>query len=132
MNYIKYISKELSIIELGGQAATQQMIDDGWFEYHGEIPPNSTNIFNLIDGVLTPYIRTMSNSELVEKYKKYLSDTDYKMLPNYVPNAGEDLDAIIAKRNEARDFIRNNYEKASYAEPGSFGTGSPSPTLLNL
>ena len=44
----------------------------------------------------------------IQEAKAYLANTDYKMLPNYVPKADEDLDAIIAKRNETREFIRNN------------------------
>lgn len=44
----------------------------------------------------------------IQEAKLYLANTDYKMLPNYVPKANEDLDAIIAKRNETREFIRNN------------------------
>ena len=43
-----------------------------------------------------------------QEAKTYLANTDYKMLPNYVLKADEDLNAIIAKRNEAREFIRNN------------------------
>lgn len=44
----------------------------------------------------------------IQEAKAYLANTDYKMLPNYVPKVDEDLDAIIAKRNETREFIRNN------------------------
>ena len=44
----------------------------------------------------------------IQEAKAYLANTDYKMLPNYVPKADEDLDAIIAKRNETREFVRNN------------------------
>ena len=51
----------------------------------------------------------VENSEYkIQEAKQYLSNTDYKMLPNYVPKVNEDLDAIIAKRNETREFIRNN------------------------
>lgn len=45
---------------------------------------------------------------IINEAKTYLANTDYKMLPNYVPKVDEDLDAIIAKRNETREFIRNN------------------------
>ena len=45
---------------------------------------------------------------LISEYKKFLSETDYKDLPNYVPKDGEDLNAIIADRNTKREFIRNN------------------------
>lgn len=45
---------------------------------------------------------------IINEAKAYLANTYYKMLPNYVPKADEDLEAIIAKRNETREFIRNN------------------------
>ena len=45
---------------------------------------------------------------LIAEYKKFLSETDYKDLPNYVPKDGENLNAIIADRNTKREFIRNN------------------------
>ena len=45
---------------------------------------------------------------IINEAKAYLANTDYKMLPNYVPRVDEDLDAIIVKRNENREFIRNN------------------------
>ena len=44
----------------------------------------------------------------IQGAKVYLANTDYKMLPNYVPKSDEDLNAIIVKRNETREFIRNN------------------------
>lgn len=40
--------------------------------------------------------------------EEYLSNTDYKFLNGYVPKDDEDLKAIEAKRNEAREFIRAN------------------------
>jgi hypothetical protein len=40
--------------------------------------------------------------------KQYLIDTDHKMLPNYVLKASENLELVITKRNEAREFIRSN------------------------
>lgn len=44
----------------------------------------------------------------VAESKQYLNDTDFKTLSDYEPKAGEDLEAIRAKRKEARDFIRAN------------------------
>ena len=40
----------------------------------------------------------------------YLDKTDYKDLPSYKPKAGEDLTAIMAKRDEARSFLRGETE----------------------
>ena len=40
--------------------------------------------------------------------KQYLSDTDFKMLPDYEPKDGEDMEAIRVKRAEAREFVRGN------------------------
>lgn len=40
----------------------------------------------------------------------YLDSTDYKDLPSYKPKAGEDLTAVIAKRDEARSFLRGEIE----------------------
>ena len=48
------------------------------------------------------------NAKAIAEAKAYLANTDYKMLPNYVPKVDEDLDAIIVKRNETREFIRSN------------------------
>lgn len=44
----------------------------------------------------------------IAEYKTYLSNTDYKMLNNYVPKIDEDINAIIAQRNIAREYIRAN------------------------
>ena len=49
-----------------------------------------------------------SKANKIQEAKAYLANTDYKMLSHYVPKADEDLDVIIAKRNETREFIRNN------------------------
>lgn len=38
----------------------------------------------------------------------YLSKTDHKDFKSYVPKVGEDLEAIMMKRNNYREFIRNN------------------------
>lgn len=42
----------------------------------------------------------------VYKYKKYLAETDYKVLPDY--DQKDNLDEILIKRKEAREYIRNN------------------------
>ena len=117
MNYIRYTNKNEGIVQLGGGEATQEMIDDGWFEYDGEIPSSSTNLYTLVDGSLTPVEQEEISVPVdvqIKRYKTYLEDTDFKMLPDYVPKNGEDLDQIIAKRNEAREFIRNNTVVINY------------------
>ena len=47
---------------------------------------------------------------LVRVYKDYLVDTDHKFYGDYEPKVGEDLEAIRAKRSEARTFTRTNEE----------------------
>lgn len=62
--------------------------------------------------VLPPYtldeINFFEITRKIVDFKKYLSDTDYKLLPFYEPKDGENLNEIIAKRSEARQFIRDN------------------------
>ena len=43
----------------------------------------------------------------IAEAKAYLTNTDYKMLPNYVVKPEEDINDIITKRNTAREFIRS-------------------------
>ena len=45
---------------------------------------------------------------IVNIYKDYLDDTDYKFFNGYKPKEGEDLVEIERLRDEARDFIRSN------------------------
>ena len=47
---------------------------------------------------------------LVKIHQDYLEDTDHKFYGDYEPKVGEDLEAIRAKRSEARTFIRSNEE----------------------
>lgn len=44
----------------------------------------------------------------IAEYKAYLASTDHKDLPRYKAKDGEDLDAIFAKRDIAREYIRQN------------------------
>ena len=44
----------------------------------------------------------------VAEAKAYLVATDHKVLPDYEPKEGEDLEDITAKRSEARAFVREN------------------------
>lgn len=47
-------------------------------------------------------------AEQIAEAKQYLESTDHKFLVGYVTKGGEDLDAILALRNEKRWFIRAN------------------------
>lgn len=44
----------------------------------------------------------------VQDAKQYLQSTDHKFYLGYKPKDGEDLVAIEAKRDEAREYIRMN------------------------
>ena len=55
-----------------------------------------------------PKTEAMILAEKVAEAKAYLASTDFKDLPRYVPKDGEDMEALYAKRDEAREFIRNN------------------------
>ena len=44
----------------------------------------------------------------VQEAKQYLQATDHKFYLGYKPKDGEDLVAIEAKRDEAREYIRMN------------------------
>ena len=55
-------------------------------------------------------LEKIKTSMLVRVYKDYLVDTDHKFYGDYEPKVGEDLEAIRAKRSEARAFIRTNEE----------------------
>ena len=61
--------------------------------------------------IITPtqeQVEAMGLARAIRDAKKYLAETDYKDLPNYVPKPDEDLAAIIAERNARREFIRAN------------------------
>lgn len=104
-----YIKVSEHRVILGGEVANQAMIDDGWTEYHGEVPSvEDGQLLKLIDGVLVTYSQEIAPLTQVHNYKEYLNSTDFKMLPGYVPKEGEDLEAIKAKRDLAREYIRAN------------------------
>ncbi len=111
MTYIKYISE--NIVQLGGQVATEAMLEDGWFEYDGVIPEGQH--FKLIDGELVAFVPEKTEYEKYIDYKTYLDRTDHKMFIDYTPKPGEDLEAIKTERAIARAFCRE-YE-ATY-NPG--------------
>lgn len=104
---MRYIKVSDHRVILGGQVATQAMIDDGWVEYHGEVPSiEDGQEYKMVDGALVVYTLEISPLTQIQNYKDYLSDTDFKMLPSYVPKEGEDLEAIRLKRDQAREYIR--------------------------
>ena len=47
----------------------------------------------------------------IAEAKQYLVNTDHKFYGDYEPKAGEDLEAMIVKRSEARAFVRANKEE---------------------
>lgn len=49
-------------------------------------------------------------AQLKAQAQAFLNATDYKDLPSYKPKEGEDLAAVIAKRDEARSFLRGEIE----------------------
>lgn len=63
-----------------------------------------------------PIIKIYTDEEIVQQElqakvneaQQYLTSTDHKFFNGYKPKQDEDLVAIEAKRDEARDFIRNN------------------------
>ena len=52
----------------------------------------------------------MALAKMKAEAHSYLDGTDYKDLPSYKPKEGEDLQAIFAKRDEARSFLRGEIE----------------------
>lgn len=118
MVYIKRISGD--IVQLGGMVASDSMLEEGWFEYEGEIP-QGTN-FKLVDNVLTAFVPEKTDYEKYTDYKAYLNNTDHKMYIDYTPKDGEDLNAIKAERSVAREFCRT-YEASRITKMP--GTGSP-------
>jgi hypothetical protein len=107
MIYIKKINED--VVQLGGQVATDAMIENGWFEYNGPVPQG--NHFKLVDGELVAFLPDKNDSEKYVDYKKYLDDTDHKMLSDYTLKEGENLDTIIAERATAREYCREYEQK---------------------
>ena len=80
-------------------------LDDTWKEFvvneDGSYSPQEFQ-----DAINALKVKEELDSKLQEA-KQYLSNTDYKMLPNYVVKPEEDINDIITKRNTAREFIRS-------------------------
>lgn len=110
-----YIKVSEHRVILGGQVATTSMIEDGWVEYHGEVPSIlDGQEYKLVDGALVAYNREISPLIQIQIYKDYLKDTDFKFLPGYVSKDGEDLEAIKLKRDQAREYIRETQLQLSH------------------
>lgn len=107
-----YIQTVNGIVTVGGQAATEQMLADGWTAYEGEIPQCDYSNFEYLvleDGVLVVKsdVRQQQNA-VVENAKKLLADTDYKMTVDYFATLSADEQAeLTAKRAHARTTIRD-------------------------
>ena len=54
------------------------------------------------------HLEKVKTAMLVQIYQNYLDDTDHKFYGDYEPKVGEDLEAVRAKRSEARAFVRAN------------------------
>lgn len=116
MIYIKILSEDNVI--LGGTVATQAMLDDGWIEYEGDIPSKEEGQnFKLVKKKLVAHTPDVAPLTQVQRYKDYLSSTDFKMLPGYVPKEGEDLQSIKEQRDLAREYIRENDTTKRVSEP---------------
>lgn len=113
MIYIKKISGD--IVQLGGQVATDAMIEEGWFEYDGVIPEGSD--FKYTDGQLVAFVPEKTEYQSYIDYKEYLDKTDHKMFIDYVPKEGEDLEAIKTERGIAREYCRNYEAKYKLGLP---------------
>lgn len=105
--YIKIISN--NNVQLGGTVANQEMLDDGWVRYNGNIPElKADQVFGFANGSLIVFNAEIAPLTQVQNYKDYLAATDFKMLPGYIPKEDEDIDSIKSKRDLAREYIRAN------------------------
>lgn len=113
MTYIRHISEDQ--IEIGGMVATEQMIADGWFEYSGEIPPGEH--FKLVDGVVVAFTPEKTDNQKYHEALDYLNATDHKTYADYEAKPGEDVTAILERRQEARREVRAYLEKYNLPSP---------------
>ena len=84
-----------------------EITEDQWLECI-----NNNGARQFINGELIEYVYIPTNLEIIAQKvleaKRYLSLTDFKMLPDYEPKEGEDMEVIRVKRAEAREFVRGN------------------------
>ncbi|CAB4130343.1 hypothetical protein UFOVP116_393 [uncultured Caudovirales phage] len=107
----KYIRQLGDRIELGGQVATTEMLNNGWFEYNGPLPERNPEVyeyFALDNNVIVIKTNDSQQRDLkVEEMKKYLADTDYKMTVDYFAQlTPEQQQELTEKRDAARKLIR--------------------------
>jgi hypothetical protein len=113
MIYIRKINNE--VVQLGGTVATDAMIEDGWFEYHGSIPEGQH--FKLINDELVAFVPEKTEYEMYNDYKAYLNATDHKLFSDYPLKEGEDLDLIKNERAVARTYCREYEAKYQQGFP---------------
>lgn len=111
MVYLKTLSTNanVSIVQLGGPVATNEMIADGWFEYNGTVPHGDS--YRLANGVLEAFTPELPELEQVRIYKEYLDDTDHKLISDYEIKPGEDLKEVKKQRSIARAYVREHERK---------------------
>lgn len=101
-----WYSKDIhDVIPTPNIEASEEVWQNALNNGHNKVNQDGTTVY--FDFRSNEDIQKDELNKKISEAKKYLSDTDYKMLPNYVPKANEDLDAIIVKRNETREFIRS-------------------------
>lgn len=79
-----------------------------------KIKSNPPNEYSIYDHEMGGWVEDEQEKELFERRqrgtaaRKYLEETDFKMLSDYIPRQdGEPLEEIIAKRAAARETIRD-------------------------
>jgi len=60
------------------------------------------------DALIAPTPEQLLARQVAEAMR-FLADTDFKMLLHYEPEAGDDMEALIAERAAKRQFIRDYY-----------------------
>lgn len=118
MNYIK-INLDYTVM-VGGQVATDEMKQDGWVEYEGEIPKGTD--FKMVDDVLESYVPIKSDMQVYHESLDYLNQTDHKFYGDYDVKDNEDLTFIKEQRSQARSVVRSHLKK--YKSP------TESPTIV--
>ena len=84
-----------------------EITDEQWLECI-----NNQGQRAFVDGALVKYVYMLTEQELiaqkVEKAIAFLTATNHKDFPRYIPKDGEDMEALYAKRAETLLFIREN------------------------
>lgn len=84
-----------------------EITEDQWLECI-----NNQGQRRLVDGELVEYIYVPTDVEIiaqkVQEAIAFLTATNHKDFPRYIPKEGEDMETLYAKREEALLFIREN------------------------